>query len=201
MPHPSEGTSAEVIMDSPELKLVWSAQEMKSHQDGGFLNRHDQEVPNIPTTIVEGTVEITKDDPIDWKFEWTEQETHRVFGLFNGFLATNFSSAPFSKAMAMREMPLLSFEPARRSDKSVCSKLRHPHTIQVEAMDKILGELTEETGIKFSKDEQDAQLIALGHSKGGEPALEFADEHPDVSEYVILLATIGFRSLDLKEGS
>lgn len=194
------------IADEMNQQILWDAYEMEHHTNGGLFNPYDIELPNIETKKIHGQIEIVPGRPTDWTYETAVNENGeidtnppRVYGLFSGFGGIKASSGPFSNAMAKSGMDLLTVEPIRADDRSCKERLFDPHAIYMEAVSGALDQLKEETGISPNRRKNGTKLITIGHSMGGEPALRYAEEHHKVTEAVVLIATIGFGSPNIKE--
>lgn len=195
-------TSIEGYNTTPELKLVWdNAEQVHRAQDiTDHHNPFDIELPEIDTIKIHGNVTLPKGEETDYTLEFAEEsDLDSVFLLFSGFGGIKMSSSPFSNAMARLHMPLIHFEPIRRDNRLNKERLLNPHKIHIETMEEVLGDIEDNIGIKFGKGVDESRIGVIGHSMGGEPAIRFAEEHPEVTEEVILIATIGFGSPNILE--
>ncbi len=175
----------------PELKLIWSAEEMPHHTDGGPFNPYDVDLPGIETMQLHGQVEVVPGHPTDYTIETTTKEIDRLGLIFSGFGGIKASSENFSNALAQLDLPNLYWEPVRKDDRSNYERLFSPHKVQVEVVEAILKDLDERDDVILSSN---ASLTAICHSMGGEPGMQFALSNSDRVNAVILIATIGFGS-------
>ncbi len=178
---------------SPE---AWRAIEMPPDH----FNPYDVELPGIETVKIHGRARLGSIS-VEWMFESRAENLEKpplIFPFFSGFGGIQFSSEPFSNAMAQLDMGTLTIEPIRKDDRSACERLFDPHAIQLEAMDIALEGLADATGIRLSSDVDGTKAVPLGHSMGGEPVIAFAEEHLKETYLAIMLATIGYGSPDVR---
>lgn len=183
-----------------EAMPTWRAAEMATHADGGPFNPYDVALPDIVTEKIHGQVEVVPGEPTDYTFEYQPDDPlDRIYPLSPGFGGVKLSSGPFSNAMARLGMASLTFEPVRTDDRSIRERLTNPHAIHVQTLEAVVDDLQHTMGFELSTGRDGPKAIIVAHSMGGEPALRYAEIRHKTTEAVILLATIGFGSPNVRK--